>query len=202
MASKTVTRSIFAYLLRRQHVIRGRVFLLWENCESTNPDLPWDSYDPFTLVNMDEAECKAEFPVQKNDLHRLAKALQIPGTLKCYQGNVCDGMEGLCMLLRRLSYPCRFNDMISRFGRPVPELCMITNPVMDFIYVTHGHRITQWNPAMLNPGFLKQYAAAIAGKGGAPQTTALVLLMARCVLSPNRVSSRGLYIMGIEGSTP
>ena len=99
------------------------------------------------------------------------------------------------MLIKRLSYPCRFNDMISRFGRPVPELCMITNPVMDFIYVTHGHRITQWNPAVLNPGFLKRYAAAIAGKGGAPQTTALGLLMARCVLSPNRVSSRGLYIM-------
>ena len=57
--------------------------LLWENCKSTNPDLPWDSYDPFTLVNVDEAECKAEFPVEKNDLHRLAEALQIPGTLKC-----------------------------------------------------------------------------------------------------------------------
>ena len=38
---------------------------------------------------------------------------------------------------------------------------------MDFIYVTHGHRITQWNPAVLNPGFLEQYAAAIAGKGAA-----------------------------------
>ena len=35
----------------------------------------------------DEAECKAEFRVEKKkDLHRLAEALQIPGTLKCYQG--------------------------------------------------------------------------------------------------------------------
>ena len=71
------------------------------------------------------------------------------------------------MLLKRLSYPCHFNDMISRFGRPVPELCMITNPVMDFIYVSHGHRIIQWNSVVLNPGFLEQYAAAIAGKGAA-----------------------------------
>ena len=109
MASKTVTRSIIAYFLRR-HV--AEFLLLWENCKSTNPDLPWDSYDPFTLVNIDEAECKAEFPVEKNDLHRLAEALQISGTLKCYQGTVCDGMEGLCMLIKRLSYPCRFNDMI------------------------------------------------------------------------------------------
>ena len=44
---------------------------------------------------------------------------------------------------------------------------MITNRVMDFIYVTHSHRITQWNPAVLNPGFLEQHAAAIAGKGAA-----------------------------------
>ena len=37
----------------------------------------------------DAAECKAEFRVEKNkenDLHRLAEALQIAGTLKCYQG--------------------------------------------------------------------------------------------------------------------
>ena len=39
--------------------------------------------------------------------------------------------------------------------------------VMDFIYVTHCHCITQWNPAVLNPGFLEQYAAAIASKGAA-----------------------------------
>jgi len=37
----------------------------------------------------DEAECKAEFRVEKkNDLHRLAEALQIPGTSKCYRGTV------------------------------------------------------------------------------------------------------------------
>ena len=37
----------------------------------------------------DAAEFKAEFRVEKkNDLHRLAEALQITGTLKCYQGAV------------------------------------------------------------------------------------------------------------------
>ena len=74
-----------------QHVSDEEFLVLWENYESKNPDLPWDSYEPFTLENMrDEAECKAEFRVEKkkNDLHRLAEALQIPGTLKCYQGTV------------------------------------------------------------------------------------------------------------------
>ena len=77
-------------MLCRQHVSDEEFLVLWENYESKNPDFPWDSYDPFTLKNMrDEAECKAEFRVEKkNYLHRLAEAVQIPGTLKCYQGTV------------------------------------------------------------------------------------------------------------------
>ena len=70
---------------------------------------------------------------------------------------------------------------------------MIINRVMDFIYVTHSHRITQWNPAVLNPGFLEQHAAAMAVKGAA---------LDNYFGSPNRVNIRGLYIMGIKGSTP
>ena len=42
---------------------------LWENCEPQNPDFSWDSCDLSTLKNMDEAECKAEFRVEKNYLH-------------------------------------------------------------------------------------------------------------------------------------
>ena len=41
------------------------------------------------------------------------------------------------MLLKRLAYPCRYSDMLSRFGRPVSELCMITKQVMDFNYDTN-----------------------------------------------------------------
>ena len=33
------------------------------------------------------------------------------------------------MLLRRFAYPCCYSDMISRFGRPVPVLSMVTNTV-------------------------------------------------------------------------
>ena len=51
--------------------------------------------------------------------------------------------------------------------RSVPELCMITNLVMDFIYDLHGHRITQWNPTILNSRLLEEYATAISDKGAA-----------------------------------
>ena len=76
-------------------------------------------------------------------------------------------MEGLCILLRRLSYPCRYSDMISRFGLPVPVLSMVSNDVLDFIYNTHRHRITQWNHNVLNPAALQIYSNVISGKGAA-----------------------------------
>lgn len=44
---------------------------------------------------------------------------------------------------------------------------MTTKQVKHFIYDIHAHQITQWNPTVLNPRLLKQYAAAIAGKGAA-----------------------------------
>ena len=77
-------------MLCRQRVSDEEFFVLGENYESKNPDFPRDSYDPITLKNMrDEVECKAEFRVEKKkDLHRLAEVLQIPGTLKCFQGTV------------------------------------------------------------------------------------------------------------------
>ena len=73
-------------MLCRQHVSDEEFLVLWENYESKNPNFPQDSYDPFTPKNMrDAAEFKAEFRVEKK---RLAEALQITGTLKCYQGTV------------------------------------------------------------------------------------------------------------------
>ena len=75
-------------------------------------------------------------------------------------------MEGLCILLKRVAYPCRLSDLIPRFGRLVSFISLISNDVIDYIYDVHGHRITQWNRDLLNPGALQRYAEAISGKGG------------------------------------
>ena len=57
--------------------------------------------------------------------------------------------------------------MIPIFGRSVPELSMISSEVVDWMYTTHGHKITQWNHDLLNPAALNQYADAISNKGAA-----------------------------------
>ena len=79
---------------------------------------------------------------------------------------VCSGEEGLCLLLKRLAYPCSYHDLINRFGRPVPELCMISNTVLKWIYENHFHRLTSWNnQPFLSPANLQLYAQAISRKG-------------------------------------
>ena len=49
----------------------------------------------------------------------------------------------------------------------MPELSMISNEVVDWMYTTHDHKITQWNHDLLNPAALNQYADAISNKGAA-----------------------------------
>lgn len=143
------------------------LLLLLDLNTAKNPEFSYDIYDRFDLDEIDEAECKAEFRIEKRDIRLLADALGMPATLKCPQRTVAGGIEGLCMLLKRTSFPCRYSDMIYRFGRPVPILSMVTNQVVDYIYQAHAHRITQWNNQLLNPASLQLYADAIGRKGGA-----------------------------------
>ena len=91
---------------------------------------------------MDDSECLAQFRVHKRDIPAPANHRRTPANFYC-QRSMSDEIEGLCVLLRRLSYPCRYGDMLPRFARPVPVLSMVTNTVLDYIYGTHGHRITQ-----------------------------------------------------------
>lgn len=141
--------------------------ILYQASHSKNLEFPYEKYGRFHLEDMSEAECLSEFRFRKDDIHILAEALDIPDQFICDQGSICDGIEGLCLLLRRFSYPCRYSDLIPRFGQPVPVLSMVTNTVMDFIYDTHGHRITQWNNDILNPVQMQTYADAIYNKGAA-----------------------------------
>ena len=134
---------------------------------SENLEFPYDSSDQFNLDDIDEAECIAEFRFEKRHILQLEEVLQIPALLKCDQRSVFTGTEGLCMLLKRLAYPCRYSDLIYRFGRPVSVLCMITNKVIDYIYDTHHPKITNWNNGILNPVSLQMYADAISAKGAA-----------------------------------
>ena len=113
--------------------------LLYDLNWSNNLDLPYDSYPDFTFDDLEDDECSSEFRFHKSDLPLLADAMGIPETVECYQRSICSGLEALCILLKRHSYPCRYSDMVARFAKPVPVLCMINNYMIDFIYQSHSH---------------------------------------------------------------
>ena len=71
------------------------------------------------------------------------------------------------MLLKQLPYPCRYGDMIHvpRFGRPVPEISMMTNAVLDWINIEDGHHLTDFNQPFLSCASLRTYANAIHQEG-------------------------------------
>ena len=69
------------------------------------------------------------------------------------------------MVLKRVAYPCRYSDVLHRFGRAVPELSIITNAVEEFIYQNHHYKLTGWNANLMSPVKLEEYAEAVAAKG-------------------------------------
>ena len=167
MSSLKETRDLLL-VSRVKGIINANEFaILYDVNMSKNPLFPYDNYEEFSLGNFSEEECIAEFRVEKNDLPVLGDALGIPPVFRCSQRSVFQGMEGLCMLLKRLAYPCRYSDMIPRFGRPVPEISMMTNVVLDWIYNEHGHHLTDFNQPFLSRASLRTYADAIHQKGAA-----------------------------------
>ena len=150
--------------------------LLYDLNKSSNLELPYWSCDQFDLDLLSDDECKSEFRLYKRDLYLLAEVLQIPDQIRCYNRLVVDGIDTLCIFVERFAYPCRYSDMLPRFARPAPQLCMISSQVMDFIYQTHNHRLRSFNQPWLSQATLQNYADVIHGTG-APLLIAGVLSM-------------------------
>ena len=55
--------------------------------------------------------------------------------------------------------------MLPRFARPIPQPCMISNEIMDFIYQTQGHHLLSFNQPFLFQANLQNYADVIHAKG-------------------------------------
>ena len=74
-----------------------------------------------------------ELRFAKSDLPLIKRLLGIPEKITCQQETTCSGIEGLCIFLKRLAYPCRYSDMAIRFGRNPSEICLIFNEVLDLV---------------------------------------------------------------------
>ena len=142
--------------------------LLYDSSKSKNPDFPYWNYHSFDLDHMEDDECKAQFRFHKSNVYNLREILRIPSEIKCYNRSIVDGDEALCIFLKRFAYPCRYGDLVPMFGRSFPELSIISNHVMDYIYDTFGH-LSTFNQPSLQRAQLEMYADAIHQSGAALQ---------------------------------
>lgn len=83
------------------------LIVLYDLISSRDTDFPYDFYTAFDLDELDESESVAEFRFRRQNVRALSNVLQIPDTIICDQRSVCDSIETLCMLLKRMSYPWR-----------------------------------------------------------------------------------------------
>ena len=142
---------------------------VYESTRRKSPEFQYWEYEKvqMQLENMTNDESQAEFRFDLADLPLLAEVLGIPNKIVCPNRTVATGMEALCIALKRFAYPCRYNDMIPRFGRSVSELCLITSEVTDHIYNNHGYLLTSLNQPWLQAHRLEEYANAIHNRGAA-----------------------------------
>ena len=144
-------REFLALAYANKFIDDEEFLLLYDAHFSKNLELPYKEYGKFDLQTIEDDECIAEFRFAKQDIPFLVQTLGIPDYMWCYQGTRFSDIEGICLLLRRLAYPCRYSDLIPRFGRVEPEISMITKKMTDFVFDEHSHRVLQWNHFLLSP---------------------------------------------------
>ena len=93
-------------LAHYQKIIDDVEFAVLYDANLSKPVFPYSKFDRFSLDNWEDSECWTELRFGKEDLDLLLLNLQIPDEIVCSQRSVCDGMEGMCILLKRLAYPC------------------------------------------------------------------------------------------------
>ena len=146
-------------------LIDDEEYLLLYDINYSREIYPYWNFSRFDLDDWDDTRCRTELRFAKNDLDELLHVFGIPDKISTIQRTTCSGMEGLCILLKRLAYPCRFSDMAVLFGRNPTELCLIFHFVLDHIYNFHNFRLLSWDQPFLQPPILYQYAQAVHNKG-------------------------------------
>ena len=148
-------------------VVDDEEFLFLYDINQSKNDYCYWAYDKFDLETMNDAETWSEFRFLKNNLFRLKDALKLPNYFKTYNRLKVSGIEGLCIMLRRLAYPCRYSEFIPRFGRPVPDYCIIFYDIMNQVYDRFNYLLADFNLPFLSRPHLTAYCQAINNKGAA-----------------------------------
>ena len=133
-----------------------------DEVENNEPIRQWPRFN-FDLWN--DTECWTDLRFRKLDIPRICDELELEIEMVTYNGVKFSNVEGLCLLLRRLAFPCRYVDLIPKFGRPKAVLCVIFNHMLSLIYERFNHLLVSMNQPWLSPESLTEFANKIHDKG-------------------------------------
>ena len=148
-----------------ENVIDSNEFILLYDANMFKDIYPYWKYSHFDMRTFDGEQCIVDFRFSKTHLYTLLDVLNVPDRVVTVHATVSEDIEALCILLKRLSFPCRYTDMTPMFGRNLTELCLIYNTTINLIYEKNNHILSNWNQPMLAPQQLQLYADAIHDNG-------------------------------------
>ena len=172
MATNRSLRAVREQLLvaYAEDIIDAEEFILLYDANQSKPIYPYWKYEKFDIGMIDDEQSFIDFRFGKNDLYTLLDIFNIPERVTTIQGTVCQDIEALCILLKRLAFPAWYSDMTPMFGRNMTEICLIYNKMLDHIYEQQAHRLNDWNQPILAPDQLQVYADTIHEKGAPLQS--------------------------------
>ena len=122
-----------SYAYRNKFINEQEFALLYDAHKSKNPEFPYWNCERFHLDEKTEEECTAEFRFYPNgeDIYELVDQVRLADEITTYNGLVVASVFALCLYLKRYSNPCRYGDLVFHFARPIPELFIITNHIVE-----------------------------------------------------------------------
>ncbi|GJJ68191.1 nuclease HARBI1 [Entomortierella parvispora] len=127
-----------------------------------NPPVP---FAIFNLNQYDNITSERLFRFRTDEILDIVEALRVPNVLVLDNGSKFSSLEGVCIVLRRLAFPCRLVDLMPMFGRSEGMLSRIFNKTITWIYNRWARQLFTWDHARLTPAKLEQFAAVIREAG-------------------------------------
>ena len=129
------------------------------------PDLPGNLIQSIgnhlVFERIDRQTCIRRFRFTKPQVLELVHRLGLPDVMRSPSQHSWTGLEGLLVVLRRLSYPGRLGELCEEFGRSKSALSIVFNFTLLWIY-------NRWDGLLTNPFtrpfFLRQHAWPLTAK--------------------------------------
>ena len=117
---------------------------------------------PFRFQKLSSRDCLKFFRFSKDDILRIMDLLHFPPRFKLWNRMSVLSEDIFCLVLRRLSYPCRLIDLQHMFPRHRTVLSNMFNVGIDFVHARMKSHLTTLNQPFLSAERLEIYANNVA----------------------------------------